>query len=128
MKRSTYNQVVFSDTLETSLAPPLLGQPEASGHHVQPKPHQSIPDCAPIRSRRPVEPSEARPALSVPKLKTSPPWIYFRRIRKLCKVLLTLYVMYLVLFGQPQYIFQGLYQGFVHGWDSECADWYRCRD
>jgi hypothetical protein len=49
-----------------------------------------------------------------------------RKFKTFCKVLLLAYVFYWFSVGQPDLFFKGIYQGFVHGWQSECSDWYSC--
>lgn len=51
---------------------------------------------------------------------------YRRLITRFCKVLCVPVIGYLFLIASPEKIAQGLYQGLVHGWSSECSDWFRC--
>lgn len=54
---------------------------------------------------------------------------YFRLLKRFCKALIMAAILWIFLMGQPDKLLslpQGLYQGFVHGWDSRCADWWTC--
>lgn len=61
-------------------------------------------------------------------------WPSLSRILWVCKLLVLLGVLWVCVMGRPYVLFiefpvdvwHGLYQGFVHGWFSECADWYTC--
>jgi len=52
---------------------------------------------------------------------------YLRLLKKGCKVLICALILYYAAYAQPDLLFKGLYQGFAHGWQSECYDWYKCQ-
>lgn len=54
------------------------------------------------------------------------PWDYIRMAYKLCKALVVAAILWICIIGQPMKLVEGLYQGFVHGWSSQCKDGFKC--
>jgi hypothetical protein len=71
-------------------------------------------------------PLDQTPASSFAKEKTRS-YNHIRMLWRVCKAVLIALVLWVCIAGQPLKLAEGLYQGVVFGWDSECKDGWTCR-
>lgn len=134
---STLKSPLVGEQSQHPIGPHQVRRSEPHCSELAPRPQPTVPvdsgvECQ--RSRAPrsegslpsLEPTE-KPRLA-PSLVDHRPYSYRRNFWRACKVLILGYAIVLCFFGAPQKIFQGLYQGIVHGWDSKCprGDWMHC--